>query len=293
MTVSIDDSVAWCRRLSRRTAGNFYFSFLTLPRECFQDMCVLYAFMRLSDDLGDDASLPVEERARRLEQWRIDLRRALAGEPTDHPVFPALVQMIQRHRIPPQYLFDVIAGVERDLQPVGFETFDELMDYCYHVAGAVGLCCVHVWGYRDERALDLAVDCGRAFQLTNILRDLGEDAAHGRVYLPREDLRRFDYSEEDLAAQRRDDRFVRLMQFQTQRARGFYRRAEQLLDLLDPAGRAVYGAMLRIYGGLLREIERNGYDVFTRPIRLSKARKLAIMLGATIRHRLLGRLRKA
>lgn len=288
MSVSLLESSSWCQRLSRRTAGNFYFSFLTLPAERFRDMCALYAFMRVSDDLGDDTALPVAERAERLHCWRDELQRALAGRAVEHPVFPALVQMVERHHVPHRYLFDVLAGVESDLQPAGFETFEQLLDYCYHVAGAVGLCCIHVWGFRDERALELAVDCGRAFQLTNILRDLGEDAAMGRVYLPREDLRRFGYTESDLVAHRLDDRFHQLMRFEVERVKGYYRRAEELLDLLTPAGRAIYAAMLRIYGGLLTEIERRRYDVYSRRVRLSKWRKLAIASAAIIRHRWLG-----
>ena len=282
---TLAESHAWCKSLSRRTAGNFYFSFLTLPAECFRDMCALYAFMRISDDLGDDTSVPLAERAARLLEWRADLDRALRGETVDHPVYPALMQMMERHRVPPEYLFAVIDGVRMDLEPAGFETVDDLMNYCYHVAGAVGLCCIHVWGFHDERAVDLAIDCGRAFQLTNILRDLGEDVRVGRVYLPREDLRRFGYSERDLAEHRCDERFAKLMQFEVERAKGYYCRARQLYSYLDPPGRPIYAAMLQIYGGLLQGIERCRYDVFRRRVRLSRARKLLISANALVRHR--------
>ncbi|HUG89777.1 MAG TPA: phytoene/squalene synthase family protein [Planctomycetaceae bacterium] len=285
MPVSLDESVAYARALTRRTAGNFYFSFLTLPAAMLRDMCVLYAFMRLSDDLGDDESVPVAERAERIDRWQASLQQALDGGPCAHQVFPALVELVERRQIPPQYLFDVLAGVRTDLDPAGIETFEDLEKYCYLVAGAVGLCCIHVWGCRDERAVPLAIDCGTGFQLTNILRDLGDDAAQGRVYLPREDLERFGYTAADLRAGVRDRRFEDLMRFEVGRAREFYARARGLLAYLEPPGRAAAAAMLGIYGGLLDKIERRGYDVFSRRISLSRGRKLWIALGAMLRHR--------
>jgi phytoene synthase len=217
------------------------------------------------------------------------LQRVLAGDSSGHFVFPALADVVRRHGIPPEHLAAVIDGVAMDLEPAGFETFGELADYCYHVAGAVGLCCIHVWGFHGGQAAGRAIDCGTAFQLTNILRDLGEDAAMGRVYLPREDLRRFGYSLDDLRAGRRTDAFRELMRFQVARAREHYARAERLFDDLDPPGRPIFAAMLRIYGGLLEEIERREYDVFSRRLRLPKWRKLWIAGDAIVRHRWLRR----
>ncbi len=289
MATALDESFAWCKNLTKRTAGNFYFSFLTLPGHQLRDMCVLYAFMRVTDDLGDDLTLSVESRRRALENWQAELKSALEGEAVVHPVFPALRDLVRRREIPPEYLQAVIRGVEMDLCPVGFETFAELSDYCYHVAGAVGLCCISVWGFDGEEALPLAVDCGTAFQLTNILRDLGEDAAMGRVYLPREDLERFGYHPADIEAQRRDDRFRELMQFEIARARDYYDRAEPLFHHLNATGRPIYAAMLRIYGGLLDEIERRDYDIYSQRVRLPRWRKLWISLDAIVRYRWLGR----
>ena len=288
MTFSLEESYAWCKSLSRRTAGNFYFSFLTLPAEKFRDMCVLYAFMRVSDDLGDDDRVPIPRRVEQLAGWRASLERALSRSRFDHVVFPALVEMIGRNQVPHEYLFTVIDGVDTDLNPNpnGFETFDELSDYCYRVAGAVGLCCIHVWGFHDERALESAVDCGLAFQLTNILRDLGEDADRGRVYLPREDLRRFGYTTEDITGRKRDERLVQLMQFEVERTKTYYSRAEKLFEYLEPPGKPIYAAMLKIYGGLLAEIERRNYDVFSQRVKLPAWRKLLISLHAIVRHRL-------
>jgi phytoene synthase len=282
---SVAESYDYCRRLARKTARNFYYSFLTLSRDRRRAMCVLYSFMRVTDDLGDsDQSQTVRESG--LRRWEASLLRACGSRSCDHPVLPALIDVIGRYHIPVDYLLDVIAGVEMDLEPIAFATFDQLADYCYHVAGAVGLACIHLWGFHDARAPAAAIDCGTAFQLTNILRDLREDAARGRIYLPREDLDRFQITPAELAgtnpaakiaaAGGRDDRFERLMQFEVARARDYYTRARALYEYLDPPGKPILEAMLRIYGGLLDEIERRRYDVFSRRVELSCGRKLFI-----------------
>lgn len=284
MSSSLADSYDYCQALARETGRNFYYSFLTLPRAMFRDMCVLYAFMRHTDDLGDAHELDPAERRQRLHAWRGELEGALDGQPQGR-ILPALADLARRRRIPREYLLEVIAGVESDLVPRRFATFAELERYCYQVAGAVGLCCIHVWGFHDERATNLAIDCGTAFQLTNILRDLGEDARNGRIYLPQEDLARFGYGAAELAAGVRDERFERLMRFQVDRARQYYARGAELHDFLERPGRAVLSAMLRIYGALLREIERRNFDVFSRRIRLSAPRKLAIACTSLFRRR--------
>lgn len=280
--VSLGDSYSWCQRLSKQTAGNFYFAFWTLPPGLFRDMCVLYAFMRVSDDLGDDDRMPVANRANKIVQWRTSLTQALTENRFDHPVFPALADIIRRHQIPHEYFYTVIEGVESDLQSNGFESFDELREYCYQVAGVVGLCCIHIWGFHDDRAISRAIDCGVAFQLTNILRDLGEDSAMGRVYLPREDLLRFGYTPEDLAAHQRDERFCRLMEFEVARAKHYYESARTLFDYLEPPGKPILSAMLQIYGGLLHEIQRRDFDVFSSRISLPRWRKVLISLKGSL-----------
>lgn len=274
--MSLAKSRAWCQSLAKQTAGNFYYSFLTLPKEQRIDMCVLYAFMRISDDIGDDATLPLETRRARLAQWHEDLRLAFDGRRFHHPLYPALMEMVARRNVPSRHLYEVLEGIESDLAPQRFATFDDLNRYCYHVAGAVGLCCIHIWGFHDPQAIPLAIDCGTAFQLTNILRDLKEDAAMGRVYLPQEDLVRFGYTESDLGASTYDDRFRSLMKFEVARAREFYDRSDDLLLLVDAPGRPVLSAMRRIYGGLLNKIEYCQYDVFSRRIILSRWMKVWI-----------------
>ena len=285
MSCSLDESIAYCKSLTRRTAGNFYFAFLTLPKDLFSDMCVLYAFMRECDDLVDGGHHPPAERLRLLEQREAALRSALDHNESETPTLTALVDVVRRHSIPSGYLFALIDGIRRDLHPVAFNTFSDLEEYCYHVAGVVGLCCIHIWGFTDKRALPRAVDCGLAFQLTNILRDLSEDTANGRYYLPRCDLDCFGYTIDDLRRGCCDERFRELMQFETSRAREYYRRARELFDYLAPPGRPVMSAMLRIYGGLLDEIERCDYDVFSGRIRLPVWRKLLISVDETVRNR--------
>jgi phytoene synthase len=305
MACSVAESYDHCRALARGTARNFYYSFLTLPRDRQPAMCALYAFMRVTDDLGDSDE-PQAVRSAQLKQWRASLvwacetiqRDTAPGETAsggsvqcDHPVLPALADTVRRYGLPVQYLLDVIAGVEMDLQPVAYETFEKLADYCYHVAGAVGLSCIHLWGFHDERAVAAAIDCGTAFQLTNILRDVREDAARGRVYLPAEDLERFHLTAGELAAHdpsrdRADNRFRQLMQFEVSRAREYYARAQALFAWLDRPGQPILETMLRIYGGLLDEIERRDYDVFTRRVELSRWRKSCILAQTLARHKL-------
>lgn len=283
MGTSLDESYRYCRRLARRTGRNFYFSFLTLPRPLMRDMCALYAFMRVTDDLGDDPSRSVLERGAALKSWRSALAESLSGASSSDPVLPALVDVVCRHQIPAEHLHAVITGVEMDLDPQGFETFDDLATYCDHVAGAVGLCCIHVWGFHHPAARERAIDCGRALQLTNIIRDLGEDARMGRVYLPREDLQRFKYSADELSHGVRNRSFRELMAFQAGRARDYYTRSLPLHEMLDPPGRPILSAMLQIYSGLLKEVEHRDYDVFSCRVTLSVPRKLRIALGCMVR----------
>ncbi len=300
---SLAESYDYCRDLTRRTAHNFRFSFMALSSEKRRAMNALYAFNRITDDLGDDERVSLDLRKARLATWRESVRVALTrgqqvtsynehpktaevGTLIDHPALPSIADMVGRYHIPHEYVFAVIDGVEMDLQPVEVKTFAELKRYCYHVAGAVGLCCIHVWGFHDARAIPLAVDCGLALQLTNILRDIAEDADLGRIYLPGEDLARFDYSVEELHRREQNDQFRSLMTFEADRAATYYERAEQLFECLDPDGRPILRAMLDIYGGLLGEIRRCGFDVFSKRISLPKWKKLWFAGRAVLRQKL-------
>jgi phytoene synthase len=282
MNASLRESQQFCRQLAKQTGKNFYYSFLTLPEPMRQEMCVLYAFMRQTDDIGDDESLSLDERRSRLCHWKQELQQSLEGEEVNATIFPALRDVVEKREIPHQYLFDVIEGVSQDLEPHRFETFGELEEYCYHVAGAVGLCCIYIWGFTGEDAKPPAIACGTAFQLTNILRDLSEDSDRGRVYLPQEDLRRFEYTEEDVRNRVIDDRFRSLMQFEVARAKEHYRQAEALMEFLSKEGRHILRAMIGIYGGLLERIESRNFDVYSSRISLSKSRKWWIVAKSLI-----------
>jgi phytoene synthase len=278
MTASLARSYAYCERLARREAGNFYNAFRILPRRQRLATCALYAFCRIADDVSDGPGELAEKR-RRLADWREGLHQALAGEFT-HPIHAALRHTVVSHGVAPAHLEATLDGVEMDLGPVHFATFADLRLYCYRVASAVGLACLPVWGCVAARAAPAAEDAGIAFQLTNILRDLQEDACRGRVYLPQEDLDRFGYDAGRLGRGEVDGSFRALMRFEVERAKGYYDSAWSLVPLLPPAGRAVFLVMARTYRGLLDVIERRDYDVFTSRVRLSSWRKVLLAVGA-------------
>jgi len=278
MTPALARSYHYCEEVARREAGNFYPAFLLLPAPRRRAMCALYTFMRIADDLSDDSG-PLDVKRQRLSGWRGGLHDALAGRFL-HPSHAALCDTIERHRIPVRYLDAVIDGVEMDLEPVAYRTFEELRNYCWHVASVVGLSCIHIWGFHGAIATQFAEDAGIAFQLTNILRDLGEDAARGRVYLPREDLDRFGYRAEQLRAGICDPAFQEMMRFEVARARDYYRSGWRLVPCLSPAGRAVFLMMARTYRNLLAEIENRDYDVFRSRVRVPSWKKLLFALAA-------------
>ncbi len=278
MTSTLADSYAFCERLARREAGNFYHAMRLLPRPERRAMCALYAFLRVADDLSDGPE-PIAEKRLRLDDWRQQLDQMFAGT-CIHRLHPAFHDAVCTYRIPRQYLVEVLDGVAMDLEPVHFVTFADLYKYCYRVASAVGLACLSIWGCEQPEAKAPAEAAGIALQLTNILRDLPEDAARGRIYLPREDLTRFGYGEEQLQRGQRDEHFRRLMGFEVERARSYYEAAAPLVPLLQPAPRSVFLVMLRTYRGLLEAIAQRDYDVFRGRVRLSRWHKLWLVLQA-------------
>ena len=265
-------SYAWCERLARRHAGNFYHGFRLLPEPQRRSMCALYAFLRIADDLADGPGA-ADVKRRLLDEWRQQFDDALAGR-YRHALHAALHDTLVRHVVPRSCLDAVLEGVGMDLDTVRYATFADLYPYCYRVAAAVGLACIHIWGFTDPEATTHAESAGIALQLTNILRDLGEDAARGRIYLPAEDLARFAYDEAALARRECTERFRALMRFEAERAYAYYAAGERLAPLLHPPGRAVFLVLLRTYRGLLDEIVRRNFDVFTERVRLSSWHKL-------------------
>jgi 15-cis-phytoene synthase len=260
-----------CQREARRSGSNFYYSFFFLPREKRRAMAALYAFLRRTDDLGDNDQ-SVERRREELHSWRQQLSDALAGS-TEESLLIALADSVRKFSIPTEYLYAAIDGVEMDLASRRYQTFAELEDYCYHVASVVGLACLYIWGFSDRAALLPARQCGIAFQLTNILRDLWPDAKAGRLYLPAEDLRRFGcatagWPESSTPAQVRE-----LLKFEIQRAEEFYRDAAELPQYLHPDGRRMFAAMHETYHGLLDRVRKRDVEL-TAPVRLSRLQKL-------------------
>jgi phytoene synthase len=275
---SVADSYIYCEQLARREAGNFYHAFRLLPRPQRNAMSALYAFMRVTDDVTDG---PGELSSKRLalKNWSQEMDLALAGMYT-HPLHAAFHHTVVAYGIPRAYLDAVLDGVGMDLEPVRFDSFAELYEYCYRVASVVGLSCIHIWGFTERKAKEYAEAAGIGFQLTNILRDLGEDARRGRIYLPGEDLKKFGYSESDLLHGERSAAFRAMMRFEAERARQFYDRSAPLAELLYPPGRAVFQVMSRTYRGLLEAITAADYRVFDRRIRLSRLRKLWYVIQA-------------
>lgn len=273
----LEHSYSWCEKIARTQAKNFYYSFLLLPSEKRKAMCAIYAFMRYCDDLSDDEG--IADRATAIAQWRQDLASALSGNAgvPAHPVWRAFVDTVQRFHIPHQYFFDMIDGVSSDLEPRRIVTFDELYDYCYHVASVVGLTIVHIFGFRPgcggPEALKLAEKCGIAFQITNILRDVREDAEKQRVYLPAEDLERFQVSDTFEPAAR----FRELMAFEAARARDYFRQSAPLVRMVDARSQASLGALIAIYSRLLDRIVDSNYDVLARRIRVSTGEKIWLL----------------
>ena len=282
------ESYQACARIAKEQARNFYYSFMALPAEKHAAMCAIYAWMRHSDDISDEGAEAEStgDRAAVLQAWRVALDRAMQGDYGDSPVLAAFHDTVQRYGIPVKYFHQVIDGAEMDLSPRVYETFEDTRNYCYHVASVVGLVCIHVFEFSDPSAPELAIDNGIAFQLTNILRDLREDSSFGRIYLPREDLERFGYSEDDLRASRVNDSFRELMRFEVERTKTFYDRAAPLVAMINPDSRPCLRAMRQIYRGILSQIEAQNYDVFSQRASVPKLTKCWIAGGAWLRSRL-------
>jgi phytoene synthase len=291
--ISIERAYAVCRAIARREAKNFYYAFVALPRPRRNAICAIYAFMRQADDLADDGSLPREERRRRLDDWLAAWHAECSGRPTSDPVFIAVNDAIGRFNIPLSLLDELVAGTTMDLEhaatdaPDTYATFDDLYRYCYLVASVVGLVCIRIFGYSDPRAEKLAEETGIAFQLTNILRDVPEDAVRNRVYLPLEDLAKHDVSLDSLlhrtpgAHPALNQRA--LLESIAERAEHYYRSAQKLLPLIDRESRPALWVLVSIYHVLLSRIERADYDVFTRRASVPTPRKIAILLAGVAR----------
>jgi len=278
----VADAYEHCEMLTRRASSNFYWGFRLLPHDRRRALCAVYAFCRAADDLADEPARDADPR-RLLARWREELERAYGGRPV-HPVGVALADTVARFAIPREHFDAVIAGVEMDLDRDRYETWEgDLEQYCYRVAGAVGLVCIEIFGYRDPSARQYAVELGLAFQLTNILRDVADDAQRGRIYLPRADLKRFGCREEDVLVGHCTEAFRQVMAFECARAGEHYGRARFLLAEDDRQSLAPAEAMRLIYEQLLRRIMLRHYDVFGPKIRLTRPEKAGLAVAAWMR----------
>jgi len=275
----IAESYEHCRRIARAEARNFYYGFRLLPREKHAALCALYAFMRWVDDISD-APGDAGAKAQGLELARQTVERVSRGDTSGPVILPALGHTLATYGIPRSYLDELIAGAQMDVDGAAYRTFEDLRVYCHRVAGVVGQCCVHVFGFTDPRALELADRLGLAFQLTNILRDVAQDYAQGRLYLPAEDLQRFGCEAGALAAASAAPVARALFRFEADRAREFYAEGASLIALIQEDSRAALWALARIYSGLLGKMEARGYDVTSARVGLSAAEKTWILLRA-------------
>jgi squalene synthase HpnC/squalene synthase HpnD len=274
----VRDSYVECNRIARASKSSFYLAFFGLRKEKRNALCALYAFMRLIDDVSDEAG-DLESKRQGLARWRAMLDEAVDGRTGGHPVLPALADTITRFSIPTRYFHDLILGAEMDLSITDYATFDRLGEYCYRVAGTVGLTCIHVFGFSDPKAPDLAERLGLAFQLTNIIRDVGTDHAIGRVYLPQEDLDRFGISQSELAGPI-TPKIRELLDFEADRAWQFYEEGAPLVHRVDVDSRATLWALIRTYSTLLARIQERDFDVFSSRVSLSSAEKVQYLLMA-------------
>ncbi len=272
------------RAITRKSASNLAMAFVLLPRAKRDGMSALYAFCREVDDVGDNESRPVEERRQHLADWRADVRRACSGETPQFPVNRELQPIIHNHRLPFELFDELIRGVEMDLDIKRYQTFAALEHYCYRVASVVGLLSIEIFGYRDPACREYAVHLGKALQLTNILRDVGTDAALGRIYLPLEELRRFGVTEDEILRGEYSDRFRTLAATVVQQARHFYQQAHKTLPAADRRAMAAAELMGSVYWRLLRKLEANQFNVLgPKPTRLSKPHKALLVLRAWLR----------
>ena len=256
--------------ITRRSKSNLALAFISLDRERKRDITILYAFCRVVDDIADSSRLSVIEKRVCLAKWRQMLRVAVADEP---PLASDVRQLMQKYSLSPEMLEEIVAGVEMDLSILRYPTFEELRVYCYRVASAVGLVSIEIFGYRNPRCREYAIDLGLALQTTNIIRDVWQDFQAGRIYLPQEDLARFNYSEADLAKRQYNAHFIELMQFEAARAREFFARAAAALPAEDRHAMMPAEIMGSIYRALLRRIELDKFRVFEKEYRLSKLEK--------------------
>ncbi|HEY7349153.1 MAG TPA: presqualene diphosphate synthase HpnD [Ktedonobacterales bacterium] len=270
-TPDIYEAYQACQQITKREAKNFYYGFISLPDPKRYAIYAAYAFSRQCDDAVDSQASGYEK-LHALEVARRRLHQCYAGQPADL-VTIALHDATIRYPIPIAYFEALIEGMAMDIEASRYRTFEALRGYCYRAASVIGLICIEIFGYRQPQARTFAIDLGIAMQLTNILRDLKEDAERGRIYLPQQELRNFGVSEEDILAGRLTDPFRSLMRYQARRAHKYFASGARLLPLLSPRSRMCTAVLQGLYSEILSRIEAANYDVFSKRISLSTLEK--------------------
>jgi len=273
------------KQIAKGSNSSFYYAFNLLSAEKRNAMNTVYAFCRRTDDIIDEGNDSHELKYEKLRKWRIELEKALNGN-SGYPLFNKLSATINKFNIPIQPFYELLKGMEMDLQRNRYLTFDDLQLYCYRVASTVGLMCIEIFGYKHESTRDFAINLGIALQLTNILRDIKKDAEAGRIYLPKEDLKRFNYSETDLLNLTYNDNFTQMMKYEVNRAKYYFNMATESLNLDDKGKMSAARAMQHIYSRILEKIVDADYDVYNNEVKASKLEKIWISLGVWAKYNL-------
>lgn len=274
-------------KIAGQSNSNFLYSFSLLPKEKNEAINTVYSFCRKTDDIIDEEGESVEIKFSKISEWKNEFEKALLKGDSKFSLLNNLSRIIRKFNIPVEPFFDLIKGMEMDLKKNRYNTFGELLDYCYQVASTVGLMSIEIFGYNNPKTKDFAINLGIALQLTNILRDIKSDSERGRIYLPMEDLRRFNYSEKDLLANKYNEEFIKLMEYECKRAKIFYNEANKSLTEEDKGLMFAARIMEHIYFRVLRKIENNDYNVFEKKVKVSKLKKILITAGVYIKYKLL------
>lgn len=273
------------RALTKKSASNLALAFILLPREKRDAMAALYAFCRAVDDVADEDTVPAEERRGQLAAWREDVRRACENESPQFVLNQEFRPIIQKFNLPFSLFDELVKGCEMDLEKSRYGDFEELELYCHRVASVVGLLSIEIFGYRNAACRDYAVFLGKALQLTNILRDVKNDAARGRIYLPRSELNKFNVTESEILNSEYSDRYCRLATAVAERAKGFYDRARQTLPPEDRKSMVAAELMGSVYWELLQKLQRAQFNVFgPEALKLGRLRKMALIFQSWLRH---------
>ena len=271
--------------IAKKSRSSFYYAFNLLPAEKRDAMNTVYAFCRKTDDIVDEGNESDELKYEKLHKWRIEIEKSIDGH-SDYQLLNKLGKTISQFNIPLEPFFELVRGMEMDLQRKRYLTFEDLRLYCYRVASTVGLMCIEIFGYKHQSTKEFAVNLGIALQLTNILRDIKHDAKNGRIYLPQEELVRFRYSEEEIIKNTYNSNFASLMKFEADRAKSYFDKATECLNLDDKASMFAARAMQHIYYKILNKIIDADYDIYSRNIKVAKIEKVGIALGVWAKYNL-------